>query len=708
MSTEMDAARERRLEELFHAAREVPREQRAEFLSRRCGGDGELHARLESLLSEDERGTRGILGSPLFPSGPEAGEVIGPYRLLERVGEGGMGAVFLAEQLQPIQRRVALKTLRVARPRGEVLARFDAERQALARLDHPGIAQIYDAGSMESGLPWFAMEYAPGPPISEYCDVARLTVAERLELFLRVCEAVQHAHQKGVIHRDLKPANVLVVQRDGRATPKVIDFGIARAISGTLGPEGSHTASGQVVGTYVYMSPEQAEGSEVDTRADIWSLGAILCELLCGAPPFEAGAVPALVVALLREDPEAPSRKFSRLGAERARAVARCRRVQPGALVRRLSGDLDGIVLKALERDRGRRYAAASELATDLRRHLAHEPVSARPPTASYRAAKFVRRHRLMVSATAFAVGGLLVAVVALAAAWREADARARELDTRRLVSAARLEFLDHLLFFEPETAPRLAELLGRRAEGLGTLFADRLEAEAAIRTSVGTAWINLGDLDRARAELERALEIRGSQRYSDPFEHYLVLEGLVRVERRLGEAQAAEARLERMLALVVDIALEWDRELASCLAEMVALRSDPRGTPERAARLLEEFRQRPPDGFPRARLQPVLRVVWETGLTLLARGHEEQGAAYLEEVERIARARFDEDPLFLLVLWKLASSCLERQLPDPDRALELAEELELRLARQGLPGDHWLVVETGRLLAAARSGHGG
>ena len=700
----MDPARERRLEELFHAAGALPAAERTAFVAESCGEDGELRTRLAELLAEEARGTQGVLARELFGPPLALGAEVGPYRLLEVIGEGGMGVVYLAEQREPIQRRVALKTLRVARAPAEILARFAAERQALALLDHPNIAQIFDAGSTPAGMPWFAMEHAPGAPLDEYCDQARLGIAERIELFLELCEAVQHAHQKGVIHRDLKPANVLVVQRDGRATPKVIDFGISRAVAGALGPSDGHTAFGQIVGTYLFMSPEQAQGDEVDTRTDIWALGAMLEVLLCGAPPFEADSTPALVAALLREEAPAPSRRLRALPEDRARAIARARRTRPDALARTLSGDLDAIVLRALERDRSRRYASASELAADLRRRRAHEPVDARAPTFTYRASRFVRRHHLMVAAASIAFAGLLATVVSLAGVHRAEAARLSTVELRRQVDAARLEFLESLLFFEPDAANQLAGLLRRRTEDLGATFADRPEAEAVIRTSIGMAWLHLGDLERARAELEHARELQLGRTRADPFELFLTLEGLLRVERRLGRSEAAEADLDRLLALAVELAGESDRALQRCLAGMVALRTDPVPSDERVRALVAEFAALLPRDFPRTRLQPVLRVAWETGLTLAARGVG-SGTLFLDEVERIARVRLDpEGPAFLRFLWSLANAYLDRQLPDPARALALGEELQRNLATHQLPPEHWLVGETERILAAARA----
>ena len=365
----LDAERERRVAELFRRALDVDPAERAAFVEAHAADDPEIRARAAELLAEEARGTKGILAKAPFGEKEPEERRVGPYRLLEVLGEGGMGTVHLAEQAAPVRRRVALKTIRLGMASGEVLARFAGERQALARMNHPNIAEIYEAGSTESGLPWFAMEHCPGPPLDLYADRARLTVEERIRLFLPVCDAVQHAHQKGVIHRDLKPANVLVPLRDGRPVPKIIDFGVARAVAGESLAAPYHTVFGKLVGTWRYMSPEQADPKgEVDTRTDVWALGAILYEILTGGPPFREDSVTGIVSALANEDPRAPSRRIRSLPADEREAVAKGRRTTTEALARRVAGDLDAIALKALERDRARRYAAASELATDLRR----------------------------------------------------------------------------------------------------------------------------------------------------------------------------------------------------------------------------------------------------------------------------------------------------------------------------------------------------
>ncbi len=330
-----------------------------------------------------------LLGAPSErqpgSSAPVLGTV-GPYRLLEQIGEGGMGLVYLAEQETPIRRRVALKVIKVGMDTKEVIARFESERQALALMDHPNIAKVFDAGTTPGGRPYFVMEYVPGVPLTDYCDRHRLDVADRLALFTSVCKAVQHAHQKGIIHRDLKPGNVLVTVADGEPRPKVIDFGVAKAVSQRLTEKTLFTRHGALVGTPEYMSPEQAEmsGLDVDTRTDIYSLGVMLFELLTGVLPFDPERLRragyAEIQRIIREE-EAPkpSTRVSTLAGATAAEVAARRQTQPPLLARGLRGDLDWVTLKALEKDRTRRYQSANELAADLERHRVHEPVSAGP-----------------------------------------------------------------------------------------------------------------------------------------------------------------------------------------------------------------------------------------------------------------------------------------------------------------------------------------
>ncbi len=355
----------------------------------------------------------------------QPGGRIDRYTLLSILGEGGMGIVYLAEQHEPIRRRVALKIIKPGMDSKRVIARFDAEQQALAMMEHPHIARVYDAGLAPSGRPYFVMEYVKGLLITEHCDMYTLTIEQRLYLFLRICEAVQHAHQKGIIHRDLKPPNILVVMRDGETIPKIIDFGVARAISQPLTQRTLYTEQGQVVGTPEYMSPEQVDvnNQDIDTRTDIYSLGVLLYELLTGMLPFDRptfreGGIEHIRKVICEQDPKTPSTRLSRTSVEESTDLARRRRSEVRALQHKLRGDLDWITLKAIEKDRTRRYATVDAMATDIRNYLNHQPVSAVPPAFLYRAKKFARRHRHALTAVAMLIlviiAGLLTTLMYL------------------------------------------------------------------------------------------------------------------------------------------------------------------------------------------------------------------------------------------------------------------------------------------------------
>jgi len=423
-------------------------------------------------------------------------ETVGRYKILDKLGEGGMGVVYVAEQTEPIRRRVALKLIKLGMDSKQVIARFEAERQALALMNHPNVAKVFDAGVTERGRPYFVMEYVPGIPITEYCDLRCLSVRERLELFLQVCDAIHHAHQKGIIHRDVKPSNVLVSTDDGKTSLKVIDFGVAKATSQRLTERTLYTQQGVLIGTPEYMSPEQARTTalEVDTRTDIYSLGVMLYELLVGALPFDPQTLRrAATFEMLRiireEDPPPPRTKFSSLG-DTAAEVARRRHADVATLTRQLRGELEWITMRALEKDPARRYGSASELSADVRRHLDDEPVVAGPPSRTYRLKKALRKHRGLFAASA-TILGLLVAGVAVsttmylraAMAHRRAEAEAARnaLEVQALQAAlgenpdeyrARsLEALElHRRTLGPEN-PRLAPYLVNRLAILEWLY---------------------------------------------------------------------------------------------------------------------------------------------------------------------------------------------------------------------------------------------
>ena len=468
--------------EIFLAALDRPRADRDAYLDAACAGDAALRRRVEALLRADDEpgpflsgpgathgdapgaddlaataahgaaapeGTATLdVGEPPAaapPPGPAArveGVVIaGRYKIRQEIGEGGMGSVYLAEQTQPVKRMVALKLIKAGMDSRNVLARFEGERQALALMDHPNIARVLDAGTTDDGRPFFVMELVKGIPLTDYCDQHRLDVPERLALFRQICSAVQHAHQKGIIHRDLKPTNILVESHDGRPVPKVIDFGLAKATSGMqLSEHSLFTAFGSVTGTPLYMAPEQAtfNAVDVDTRADIYALGVILYELLAGSTPIRRdtlrrAALDEMLRVIREDEPPTPSSRIS--SSDTLPSLAANRHVEPARLSRLVRGDLDWIVMKALAKERDRRYESATGLANDVERFLNHEPVSAGPPTARYRLRKFVRRNRGRVAAAAL----ILLALVAGAAGTTLGLIEARK-QTRLAIQARRAE----------------------------------------------------------------------------------------------------------------------------------------------------------------------------------------------------------------------------------------------------------------------------
>jgi tetratricopeptide (TPR) repeat protein len=429
-------------EDLYAAAQQLTdAAARRVFLDRSCTGDPVLRAKIDGLLAAAADAetffteSASALNLPVesIPSPRIAaasadaipanlsieepvGTRIGRYKLLERIGEGGCGVVYMAEQEEPVRRRVALKIIKLGMETKSVIARFEAERQALALMDHPNIARVFDAGATERGSPYFVMELVRGVRITEYCDQNHLGIRQRLDLFVQICHAIQHAHQKGVIHRDIKPSNIMIALQDGLPVPKVIDFGIAKATEARLADRPLLTADAQLIGTPAYMSPEQAEmsGLDIDTRSDIYSLGVLIYELLTGKTPFDAkelvkSGLDEMRRTLREREPPRPSARFAALQRQDLTKTAEFRQVEPARLVSLLHGDLDWIVMKTLEKDRTRRYETANGLAMDIQRYLSNEPIMARPPSRLYRLGKLVRRNRVVFAA----VGAVATALVA-------------------------------------------------------------------------------------------------------------------------------------------------------------------------------------------------------------------------------------------------------------------------------------------------------
>jgi non-specific serine/threonine protein kinase/serine/threonine-protein kinase len=525
----MSDDRWQRIEEVFQQAADLPEAERDRFLAAACAGDDGTRREIESLLAHDQSQNDvlvaaiseavgelpdELLNSEAATTEPEPGDLLDPsvtlgtqtgigrYRLLHKVGEGGMGEVWLAEQREPVRRRAALKLVKAGMNTPEVIARFESERQALALMDHPAIAKVFDAGSTPQGAPYFVMEYVAGLPITAYCDTHRLSTRARLELVIQVCEGVQHAHQKAIIHRDLKPSNILVTEMDGRPVPKIIDFGVAKALAHKLTADTIFTRMGALIGTPEYMSPEQALSSseDVDTRTDVYSLGIILYELLAGVPPIDPRkiTIEEFLRRLREEDPPKPSTKIRSQDPEASSELARKRRIEPAALAKQIRGDLDSIALKALEKDRSRRYGSPSELAADIRRYLAGLPIAARKQTLGYRSLKFVRRHKVATGAAAlvaFSLLGGMGATLWEAHVARQERARAerRFNDVRDLANSLMFEVHDAIQTLPGATEARRL-IVDRALKYLNRLAGEPLN-DNSLRREVAAAYLKLGQV---------------------------------------------------------------------------------------------------------------------------------------------------------------------------------------------------------------------
>ncbi|MBW3599199.1 MAG: serine/threonine protein kinase, partial [Planctomycetes bacterium] len=527
-----------------------PQAEREAYLAEACGDDAELRRRVEALLAACNE-PASFLERPAVAADPqeaaptlvaesireESGSAIGPYKLLQEIGQGGMGVVFMAEQTTPVRRKVALKIIKPGMDSQQVIARFEAERQALAMMEHQNIARVLDAGATEAGRPYFVMELVKGVPITDYCNHNRLTPRERLELFIPVCEAIQHAHQKGIIHRDIKPSNVLVSLYDGRPVPKVIDFGVAKAIEQRLTERTMFTQFGQIVGTLEYMSPEQAQLNQldIDTRSDVYSLGVLLYELLTGGTPFSRERLRSAafeeVLRVIRE--EEPVRPSTRLGTSATlAAVAARRRTEPKKLSALVRGELDWIVMKALEKDRGRRYETANAFARDVQNYLADEPVAACPPSAAYRFRKFARRNKVSLTMALLIISALAVSVVALGFS-NIRVARERNATVLALVERSEALRKERAALEEKRAALRKATEQERLAKGQEKVAnAQRIRAEGLAekeRLYLYAARIKLAHQAWETGDTARVLElldsVRPAQREQDlrGFEwHYL------------------------------------------------------------------------------------------------------------------------------------------------------------------------------------------
>ncbi len=590
-------------EEIFHQAlsRSHPEERKA-YLEQACAGNAALRASVEALLRANI-GASGFMDSPAPAHGAtldkphdteRSGTVIGPYKLLEQIGEGGFGVVFMAEQQEPIGRKVALKVLKPGMDTRQVIARFEAERQALALMDHPSIAKVYEAGETSCGRPYFVMELVKGIPITDFCDQNQLPPRDRLELFVHVCQAVQHAHQKGIIHRDIKPTNVLVTLQDDAPLVKVIDFGIAKAMGQQLTDKTLFTNFAQLIGTPLYMSPEQAALSnvDVDTRGDIYSLGVLLYELLTGTTPFDKERLKEAGYDEIRriireEEPAKPSTRISTLG-QAATTVSTQRKSDPRRLSQLLRGELDWIVMKALEKDRDRRYETAGAFAVDVQRYLHDLPVQACPPSALYRCRKFARRNKVVLAITTCMLAALALGSGLATWQWRIAEARhvqavqaAEKRAKAEAVAKAINQFLikDLIGAASPEEARgrkiTVEEVLDKGAANIDSAFPDQPEVEAAVRMAIGQTYRSLALYPEAEQHVKRALALRQEflgLEHPDTLETLKVIGQIWIYQGRYAEAEQLDRQtletVRRVLSVEHRLALDLEHDIALAVRE--------------------------------------------------------------------------------------------------------------------------------------------
>jgi serine/threonine protein kinase/Tfp pilus assembly protein PilF len=600
---------------IFSKALELPEGQRAGYLAQACGDDEALRLRVEALLRAQTMAGGFMENSPVsrdtageFVAGESVGDRIDRYKLLQRIGEGGCGVVFMAEQEEPVHRMVALKVIKPGMDTKSVIARFEAERQALAMMEHPNIAQVLDAGSTGNGRPYFVMELVRGLKITDYCDRHSLNTAARLALFVQVCHAVQHAHRKGIIHRDIKPSNILVTATaEGEPLPKVIDFGIAKATTGQrLTDKTLFTAFEMLIGTPAYMSPEQASLSslEVDKRTDIYSLGVLLYELLTGTTPFDTRELLQAGLDEIRrvirdEEPVRPSTRLSAMVEGELKSVSQNRQSEPPKLIREVRGDLDWIVMKALEKDRARRYATANGLAEDIQHYLANEGVSARPPSAFYKLRKLVARNKVLFAA----IGAILISLLAglSIALWSlTKERRARqdaETDKHRAEAAAVksqqvTRFLQEMLggatpgMAHGRDTTLLREIVDQTAKRVGAELADQPDVEADLRLTIGTVYDQLGAYDQAEGMFRAVLAFHRKSMPADSGP-------MVNITSRLGSALLNQGKIDEAEKLMMDLAAHLEQagkmeslDATPCLENLALVRWKQKRLVEAESRL--------------------------------------------------------------------------------------------------------------------------
>jgi serine/threonine protein kinase/tetratricopeptide (TPR) repeat protein len=713
---------------VFNAARRLPAEERLRYLNAACGGDPALRQRVEELLqASDEAG--GFLQEPApgaeRPAGsapPDAekrvmrpaerpGNRIGRYKLLQQIGEGGCGIVYMAEQDEPVRRKVALKVIKLGMDTRQVIARFEAERQALALMDHANIARVFDAGATETGRPYFVMELVRGLKITDYCDQNDLPTRARLDLFIQVCQAIQHAHQKGIIHRDIKPSNILVTVNDGVAVPKVIDFGIAKATLGRLTDATLFTAFEQFIGTPAYMSPEQAvmTSLDVDTRSDAYSLGVLLYELLTGRTPFDGKELLAAGLEEMRrtireQEPLRPSTRLSAMLKEELTTTAKRRQTEPLKLIHLVRGDLDWIVMKCLEKDRARRYETANGLARDIQRFLNCEPVGARPPSRLYEFQKTLRRHKFGFGAAGAVTGALLAGLlVSTSLLMKERAARQTAVAAERKAqteSSKRQQVAqlwnETLQSVGPSVAlgrntTMLREILDKTADRLGKLT-NQPEVEAEFRTTIGNVYQELAVPDKAEAMYRRVLELNRSlwgEQHTNVADSLVNLANALRSQNKFVEA---EATLRQALQMQEKLVGAENQQVANTLFYLAYVlywqkKLDDAETLYRKSLAMSRK-------FAGNESPEVAESLHDLGFVRAAKGNLEEGEDLIREALRMKRGPTQGDDVDISITLQDLGQILRRQGKLSQAEAAQREALAIRRRLLGDHVDTFLVLE--------------
>jgi len=710
-----------RIKDIFAEAIEKSHDDRELFLQSACAGDAQLLDQVNALLAAHDRAmsptanpdamrTRSSIVSNL--PGEPPGTVIGPYTILEQVGEGGMGVVYRARQQRPIQRIVALKLIKLGMDTKQVITRFESERQALAIMNHPNVAAVYDAGATETGRPYFVMEYVPGTPITSFCDRHKYTTRQRLELFMQACEAVQHAHQKALIHRDIKPGNILVMLDGDKPVVKVIDFGVAKATASQLTEHAVFTETGQLIGTPEYMSPEQAELNpvDIDTRSDIYSMGVVLYELLAGALPFDSktlrAAAYAQIQAIIREvDPPRLSTRLSSMKDAAAAEIAADRGTKLPALARELAGELEWIPLKAMRKEPGQRYRTATELSQDIRNYFDHKPLLAGPESARYRIGKLIRRNKGLVAASAAVLAVLIAGIIGTSiglvgqsrqralAEQRRAEAQHQEQEATRqaaIASAVSQFQSDMLASADPNNVfGDKVTVLQAITASIKELDEGKLQSqplvEASVRSTIGETLRALGRYDTAESNFRKALELRRS---ALPANHVDIASSLGSVGRTLqgqGRYDQAEPFTKEALEMRRKILPPVNREIAKSINNLAFLTSSQGKYVEAEAlfrQALDVYREALPAGD-----QEIGTCLNNLGTVIHTQGKPAEAEPYFREALEIFRRALPSGQV-------RTANCLDnlaQALLDTGKTEEAAplfhQSLEMR--RAALPPGH-------------------